>query len=229
MPKRSSSSSSTSKAVKKFVKRELTKTQEQKYHYMYPSQYNSAAHQPINNSWNWFPLLHSLNAVHTAGEIQGPEWGTGPQDRTGNKIFVKWITVNVSLKPVVAGMDIDSSLCRLVVLKRKKANGTQLVTTDVFKDDNYMSVKNAGPLSSNYVIVKDLTHTFVNTGATTSAGPEYLYTIKIPVNKLIEYRDQQARGYVSVLGDDYYIGAIADATGNCCKITLTAVISYTDA
>lgn len=204
------------------IKKALRSQMETKYYYSIGAWNAGVFTVPQNakNIWEFRSLLASFGGTPNNGFVVGSSNG----QRIGNKVFIKSIYATVYMQSA-SGMDTNGSLGRIVVYMTKLPNGATPNTLEVFNNDSVKTPRNATFLKK-YTLLKDLVHSVVPTSSTTS-GPSFLYTLKIPVNKTLVFKDSST-DIGGLVNFDIGIGFCA-SENNCCALNVECVTAYTDA
>lgn len=158
--------------------------------------------------------------------------GTGPSNRTGNKIMLKSFEVFIQILPQVAAGMSNGTACRFIMWHNKETNGALLTAGTLFPVTNSITaVRNSASLPKVSVL-RDEYHTMVvtgtdSTGAVKTVGPIKVIHWKVFPNKVIDYTGTGG-GVADLLKHDYGIGYIA-TSATCCNIQYTLKMVFTDA
>lgn len=193
---------------------------EKKFKEFQYSAWNTGATPGVTTAWQFVSL------------INGVPVGTGENERIGGRIFVRHIDCVFSVKNVKTTAMTSGSFCRVIAVHNKATNASIIANTDfaigptgaidVYSDLLFK-------LRPKYTMLADRVHEMVTFSAT-NGGPQTRWTMRIPVNKQIQYISSSgvATTSVNLPKDDYNIGVCA-TEDQCCEIKIFWRVVYNDA
>lgn len=188
----------------------------------------------LEHKWNLATMVNGAAVPATwtfLSALTGVTQGTTATTRLGDKIRVQRIEYLVKIEPIAAAAMATGSLCRFCLYHNKQANGSLPAATAVFDVDAFQVMRNV-PRQSTISLQRQFIHRMniiaVDTGgAVRSSGPVFFSSISVYPKKVIEFVNNTG-DVAGLLKDDYGICYIGD-DANCCAITVTRKLHFTDA
>lgn len=160
-------------------------------------------------------------------------YGTGPNQRIGNKIFVRYVSGMILIEGVAANMIAHSMNTRTFVVKAIGINNGTLVLSEFQTEfaigTGYVTSKRNPTYMGNYKVLLDKILPVMPISAT-QCGPSYAIPFFIPINETFTY-DRQGVGNADssamTQNDLYVITAVTH--DNCCNMGVSFTVAYKDA
>jgi len=188
---------------------------------------------PILASWSFQSCLAGtpLGGGAAYQINQGVDFNT----RVGDVIKLKRIDFTVQITPVAPSVELNGTVCRVIVYHNKQAGGALPTQAQMFEtagaQTNVVYNLRNQLFRNRLTILKDFTHQMVRTsqdgvGGNASAGPDTIMQFSIYPKQIINYSSGTGT-LPAILKHDYGIGVCADGA-SCCVISVACQVVYVD-
>lgn len=157
--------------------------------------------------------------------------GTDVNQRIGNRIRLKEITIAFDIQPIQHSSMADGASIRLALAHDKRPGGTLPSFAGFFDATGLAWVQNQQNIT-RFKILKQMQHQMVVTalkpsdGTVGGCGPALQFVWTIRPNKIVSW-SSGANLIANLITDNWYIIAAADQNG-CCSFNYHLQLKYTD-
>lgn len=180
---------------------------------------------------NW-QLVNICCNTSAAGTDSGGGIAQGSTEtqRMGERVTLKRIDVVINIDPILANVNQNGSLCRVLIVHDREPHLGYPANTTVLNVANDIRTLQNLTYRTRFTIVKDFVHSMVitanNVAANFGVGPAGLFKFSLFPNKIMQFSGA-AGVTANIVKNCYYIMVSSD-DDNCCQLSYACQLQFTD-